>query len=288
MSHDESASTNPPADLPDYEPMLAAYHAAFRHELQSMIAQLPVSVGAEALDVACGDGAFSALLAERLGPKGRVAALDAEPKYLEHARRTISGHSSMAPIEYVAGTLEDPPFPPGSFDLVWCAQSLYSLREPVAALRGMARLAKPGGIVAVLEADSLHHLILPWPVEIELAVRAAELAILAEESVHPRKFYVGRRLRSVFLEAGLTDIHKSTWASDRAYPLADAERRFVTEHLQRLRQRIASHLDTEIRSEFERLIDDGSREFLLDQPDFDMTCIDHLVWGRVVESGAGS
>jgi ubiquinone/menaquinone biosynthesis C-methylase UbiE len=283
MNHDEPASTNPPppTDLPDYEPMLAAFHAAFRRELRAMIDQLPVPAGAEVIDVACGDGDYSALLAEKVGPNGRVVALDADPKYVEHARRSIREDPSAASIEFLVATLEDPPFSPGVFDLVWCAQSLYSLPEPVAALCRMARLSKPGGLVVVLEDDALHRLILPWPVEIELAVRAAELAVLAEESRHPRKFYVGRRLRSVFREAGLTEIHKSTWAVDRAYPLGDAERRFLTEYLRRLRGRIASGLDAEIRSEFERLVDDGSEDFLLDQPDFDMTCIDHVVRGRV-------
>lgn len=283
MSHDAPESSNPApsADLPDYEPMLAAFHAAFHRELRAMIAELPVPAGADVLDVACGDGAYSALLAEKVGPNGRVVALDADPKYVEHARRSIREDPSAASIEFLVATLEDPPFPPGAFDLVWCAQSLYSLPEPVAALRRMARLAKPGGLVVVLEDDALHRLILPWPVEIELAVRAAEFAVVVDESRHPRKFYVGRRLRSVFREAGLTEIHKSTWAVDRAYPLGEAERRFLTEYLRRLRERIASDLDSEIRSDFDRLVDEGSADFLLDRPDFDMTCIDHVVWGRV-------
>ena len=43
------------------------------------------------------------------------------------------------------------------------------------ALRHLVRVTKPGGVVAVLEADTLHHVILPWPIEVELAARAAEL-----------------------------------------------------------------------------------------------------------------
>lgn len=278
----------PPGDtgaLPDYEPMLAAYHAAFRHELGLMIAQLPIPAGARVLDVACGDGAYSALLAERLGPTGRVVALDAEPKYVEYAQSSISQCASAAPIDFVAATLEDPPFRAGTFEFVWCAQSLYSLPEPVAALRLMARAAKPGGIVAVLEDDALHRLILPWPIEIELAVRAAELAALVDQSRQPRKFYVGRRLRAVFREAGLGAIRKSTWSSDRAFPLADPERRFLNTYFQRLHKRIATALDTDTRLAFERLIDEESPEFLLDRPDFDVTCIDHVVWGTVGEQG---
>lgn len=273
---------NPPGDvssLPDHQPMLAAYHAAYRHELSLMIAQLPVLAGADVLDVACGDGTYAALLAEKVGPTGHLVALDIEPKYLEYAQSWIPKRAFASPIEFVAGSLEDPPFSPGTFDLVWCAQSLYSLPEPVAALRQMARMAKPGGIVAVLEDDGLHRLILPWPIETELAVRAAELAALADKSRNPRKFYVGRRLRTVFREAGLTDIRKSTWSSDRSFPLADPDRKFLIEYLQRLHDRIASDLDADTLRDFKRLIDEHSPDFMLDQPDFDVTCIDHVVWG---------
>jgi len=282
MSDDDTtSSTTPTAGLPDYEPLLAAFHTAFGHELRLMIDQLPLMAGAAVLDVACGDGAYVPWLAEKVGPTGRIVALDAEPKYLEHARRSTPNGACAAPTEFVVGNLENMPMPLGMFDFVWCAQSLYSLPEPVSALRRMARAAKPGGIVAVLEDDGLHRLILPWPIEIELAVRAAELAALADQSRHPRKYYIGRRLRAVFREAGLREIRKSTWASDRSYPLAETERRFLIEYLRRLHERIAAYLETGICHDFERIIDERSPDFLLDQPDFDVTCIDHVVWGTV-------
>jgi ubiquinone/menaquinone biosynthesis C-methylase UbiE len=261
--------------LPGYEPMLLAYHTAFARELKAMIDALPVRPGDRVIDLACGDGAYLPWLADRVGPTGRVVAVDVSPAYLERAQSEFGG----GPVDFVAGVLERPPLPEASFDLVWCAQSLYSLSEPVESVRRMARIVKPGGTVAVLEGDSLHHLILPWPIEVELSVRAAELAALADESDHPRKFYVGRRLRTVFAEAGLVDIVKRTWASDRAAPLDEPTRRFLLESLRVLRERIASHLDCESLDAFDRVADEGSPEFLLDRPDFDATCIDHVVWG---------
>jgi ubiquinone/menaquinone biosynthesis C-methylase UbiE len=111
-------------------------------------------------------------------------AVDKVPEYLDVARAANPGGR----VEFVCAPVEALPFPEGTFDLCWCAQSLYSLPDPVEALRHMLRVTRPGGLVAVLEADSLHHAILPWPAEVELAVRAAELRALAEESDRPRKF----------------------------------------------------------------------------------------------------
>jgi ubiquinone/menaquinone biosynthesis C-methylase UbiE len=262
--------------LPGYQPMLAAYHRAFAVELRGIVHALPIREGQSVLDMACGDGAYEPWLAECAGPEGRVVAVDRSPDYLDVAREANPGGS----VEFVCAPIEALPFPDGTFDLCWCAQSLYSLPDPLEALRHMLRVTKPGGFVAVLEADSLHHVILPWPVEVELAVRAAELRALAEESERPRKFYVGRDLRSVFRRAGLIDFAFRTFAHDRSAPLGSDERLYLAEQLRRLSERVAGHLEGEVRRKFEVLADPASGASLLDDLDLTATFIDRLAWGR--------
>jgi ubiquinone/menaquinone biosynthesis C-methylase UbiE len=262
--------------LPDYAPMLADYHRAFADELRAMVAALPVREGDRVLDVACGDGSYTGWLAERVGPRGRVTAIDASGAFLALARDAAEG----GPVGLVAGSVERMPFADDSFDLVWCAQSLYSLPDPVSAVRAMRRVARPGGVVAVLENDTLHHLLLPWPVEVELAVRHAELVGFAEESDRPRKYYIGRRLGEVFREAGLVDLRTSTRATNREAPLGPAERAFLRKYLDDLRGRTTPHLQSGLRERFERLVDPGSDGYLLDRPGLTVTCIDHVVTGR--------
>ncbi|MBX6315754.1 MAG: class I SAM-dependent methyltransferase, partial [Isosphaeraceae bacterium] len=237
--------------LPDYEPVLAAYHAAFAPELRRMIGALPLKRGDRVLDVACGDGAYTPWLAERVQPDGLVVALDISPAYLAVARRKPAPSKRAG---YIAAALERLPFAEGTFDFAWCAQSLFSLPEPVAALQQMARVVRPGGFVAVLEDDALHQLLLPWPIEIELAVRAAELAAFAAESPRPRKYYVGRHLRQVFETAGLVACRRRTWASDRQAPLEDAEKAFLHAYLHDLRDRVADHLGREARAALDALV----------------------------------
>src|SRR6185437_7202633 len=102
---------------------------------------------------------------------------------------------------------------------------------------------------------TLHHVILPWPVVVEISVRAAELRSLQEESDKPGKYYVGRRLRRVFRQAGLERIETRTFATDRQAPLAPNEKKYFQEYLKSLSQTIASHLQGPVRSEFDRLVD---------------------------------
>jgi hypothetical protein len=150
----------------------------------------------------------------------------------------------------------------------------------------MARVARPGGLVAVFENDEFHHVLLPWPVEVELALRRAELRALTERSDQLRKFYVGRHLRRAFRAAGLADCQHRTWTIDRQAPLGPEDRAYFAGYLQDLRARIGAYLEPEIRDEFQRLVDPESPAYLLDSPDFTVTCLNHIAW--CVKPGAGT
>jgi ubiquinone/menaquinone biosynthesis C-methylase UbiE len=270
----------PDVAVPSYEPMLAAYHRAFAPELRAMVGTLPIATGQTVLDMACGDGVYSPWLAERVGSTGRVVSVDLMPEYLDLARKETAKSILAGMIEFSAASIELLPFKDDTFDLCWCAQSLYSLPDPVDSLRHMLRVTKPDGVVAVLEEDTLHNVILPWPIEVELSMRVAELQALTNTSDKPRKFYVGRQLRRVFRTAGLERIQTRTFASDRVSPLGPNERTFLTEYLKRLSERIAMYFDGPIRAEFDRLVNPDSSGFMLDDPDLTTTCIDYVVWGR--------
>jgi ubiquinone/menaquinone biosynthesis C-methylase UbiE len=276
-----------PTKLPGYAPTLLAYHRAFAEELRATVAALPIRPGDRVLDLACGDGVYSRWLAERVGESGSVLGVDLSPAFLELARQDLDGDPLADRVELARGDLHHLPIPDDAFDLVWCAQSLYSLPDPVEALRRMGRAARPGGIVAVLENDEFHHVLLPWPVEVELALRHAELSALIKLSDKPRKFYVGRHLRRVFQAAGLVDCRHRTWTIDRQAPLGHDARAFFEGYLKDLRQKVEPHLVPEIRDEFVRLADPDSDAYLLDSPDFTVTCLNHIAWCVKPDTGAG-
>ncbi len=264
--------------LPDYASLLASYHAAFGAELAAMVGSLPIREGDRVLELACGDGAYTPLLAGKVGRSGLVVGLDLSTAFLDQASRSSTGLA--APARFVAGSVDRMPFADGGFDASWCAQSLFSLPDPVKAVRSMARAVRPGGLVAVLEDDTLHQVLLPWPVEVELAVRAAQYRSLAAEVARPGKFYVGRRLLSVFHRAGLVDRSVRTFAADRASPLDPSVREFLRLYLANLRNRTAGHLEPRLRAEVAALTAPESPGYLPDQPDFAVTVIDRIVQGR--------
>lgn len=268
----------PDDPIPDYEPMLASYHRAFAAELRAMIDSLPLAQGDRVLDMACGDGFYSPWLADRVGPAGEVVAVDVSPAYLGLAREEAARRSGdTSAIRHVVAPIENLPFDDDTFDLAWCAQSLYSLPDPLRALRQLQRVVRPGGSVAVLEDDELHHVLLPWPVELELRARQLEWRALNERTEGPRRYYIGRRLVGLFRKVGLEDVRVQTWASDRRAPLGIDDRAFLGEYLKDLRATLRPLLDPT--DSLHELLDPDAPRFLLNDPDLAVTCIDRVVRG---------
>jgi SAM-dependent methyltransferase len=101
-----------------------------------------VGPGTTLLDVGCGGG-FALLLAARRG--ATVSGLDATPALLDIAAERVPG------AVLTAGDLEDElPFGAGAFDVVTAFNSVQYAGDPVAALRGMARVTRPGGKIGVV------------------------------------------------------------------------------------------------------------------------------------------
>jgi ubiquinone/menaquinone biosynthesis C-methylase UbiE len=266
--------------LPDYDPQLSGFHRAFELELEGILASLPLAPAMKVLDLACGDGFYTRRLADRLGDGGSVTGVDLDPAYLSEAQREASRHTGRATIDFVAASFDRLPFADDSFDFVWCAQSLFSLPEPVVVLGHLARVLRPGGVAAVLENDTMHQVFLPWPVSLELPLRAAELRALTGATRNPSKFYVGRRLPAVFAAAGLEPLTISTRAIDRQAPLGEAEQTLLQSYLEEVEKRVAPYLEPSLLRELRALSNPSSRRHMLRQPYLTMTWLNVLALGR--------
>jgi ubiquinone/menaquinone biosynthesis C-methylase UbiE len=264
----QADGTAMPDQLPTYAPMLAAFHRAHAAELRAMIAELPLRPGDRVLDMACGDGTYSVWLAERVAPYGAVTSVDISPAYLEQARTRADSSPHAAHMSFQIGDIASLPFDDNSFDLVWCAQSMYTLPDPLSALRELRRVARVGGTVAVFENDTLHQLVLPWPPALELAVRQAQLRALAARAPATAKFFIGRELCGNFAEADLDHCVVMPYTSVRHAPLSADDRSYLAWYFDDLAARARPYLDPETRAWFDHLLDSKSEAYLLDRRDF--------------------
>lgn len=159
------------------------------------------------LDVGCGPGTITADLAA-LVPDGHVTGVDRSPEILEQARATAAGRG-LANVGFTVADVHALDFPDDTFCVVHAHQVLQHVGDPVAALREMKRVTRPGGFIAVRDSDyaamAWHPASRGMDAWLDLYRRVAR--------ANGGQPDAGRRLRSWALRAGLTDITatSSTW-----------------------------------------------------------------------------
>ena len=106
--------------------------------------------GLDLLDVGCGPGTITVDLAALVAP-GRVLGIDVSAAPLDEAR--AAAERAGVAVTFEVGDVYALEVPDDSFDVVHAHQVLQHLTDPVAALREMARVCRPGGVVAVRDVD---------------------------------------------------------------------------------------------------------------------------------------
>jgi demethylmenaquinone methyltransferase/2-methoxy-6-polyprenyl-1,4-benzoquinol methylase len=107
-----------------------------------------VGPGDAVIDVACGTGKLAESLAERVGPFGRVLAVDLAPGMIAEA---TAQHRDLVQLEFAVGDALALPTPDASFDAATIAFGLRNLADFAAGFRELARVVRPGGRVVCLE-----------------------------------------------------------------------------------------------------------------------------------------
>ncbi len=110
--------------------------------------------GDSAIDACCGTGRISGLLAEVVGPFGRVEGVDLSPAMVERASRT---YRPLVQAHFQVGNALHLPFESGQFDAATIGFGLRNLPDFEAGFRELARVVRPGGRVVCLELSIPQH-----------------------------------------------------------------------------------------------------------------------------------
>ena len=157
------------------------------------------------LDIGAGPGTITADLADMVG---RVTATEIGQKELDLSRATIEARG-ITSVDFSVQDVQALTFPDGSFDVVHAHQVLQHVADPVRALREMARVVRPGGVVAARDGDYAAFTWWPQLPELDEWLRLYRAAARANGGEPD----AGRRLLSWAQAADLTDITatSSTW-----------------------------------------------------------------------------
>lgn len=126
-----------------YDRFMGRYSAQLSPQLADLARVEP---GQRALDVGCGSGMLTAELVARLGP-GAVSAVDPSEPFVAAVRERHPG------VDVRQCGAEEMPFADGTFDAALAQLVISFMTDPVAGLREMARVTRPGGAIAVCMWD---------------------------------------------------------------------------------------------------------------------------------------
>jgi precorrin-6B methylase 2/mono/diheme cytochrome c family protein len=115
-----------------------------------LMSALHIRPGATVADVGSGTGYFTWRLAEQVGPKGRVFAVDVQQSMLDLTKTAVVEHK-LSNVEYVLATESSPRLPERSVDLVFIAYAYHEFGDPDAMMAAIKRALRPGGRVVILE-----------------------------------------------------------------------------------------------------------------------------------------
>src|SRR5712671_5674014 len=119
---------------------------------RSAFRKVGMQEGWHAIDCGCGPVGGLAVMAEMVGPAGRVVGVDSSQPTVQRARSVVAA-LGLGNVEVVAGDVNelDTPAVGGPFDLALTRLFLLYQADPARTLRRIAGLLRPGGWVIALE-----------------------------------------------------------------------------------------------------------------------------------------
>jgi SAM-dependent methyltransferase len=190
--------------------------AMWQSATETFLDKLGLKPGMSCLDVGSGPGSVMRLMADRVGPDGKVTGLEIDGKLGTQALSDLKaeGGAEFAVIE--GNALETESVPGAPFDLTYCRLFLMHMQDPVAVLEKMLGWTKPGGVVAAQEFDFGAIAIEP------ICPAMGEFNRLFEGvfRAHGRNLRAGRQLPAQFEAAGV-GAPDGTLAEAKYIPLSD-------------------------------------------------------------------
>lgn len=159
------------------------------------------------LDVGCGNGAFTELAMQTCAPSS-MRGVDPSTEQLNFAR----ARPGLSSVQLVQGDAMNLPFADDAFDVVVMALVIFFVPEPARGVAEMARVARPGGLVAAYAWDSTRGGFPLEPVH-------DEMIALGVAPVHPPRVEASRLevLRDLWEGAGLKSVETREFSLRRTF-----------------------------------------------------------------------
>jgi len=233
-------------------------------ELRRVFAELKLPSRGTALDLGCGTGLATALLAEQLGPEVVVVGVDLSLPHLEAARRQHA-------LPLVQADASQLCFRDGVFDFIWSCNTINHLADRATELRALRRHLRIGGHLVVAQSGFLPEMFFAWDAPLDDAVRVACHRYYRDRyGLRVADTADVRAVVGLMRAADFDDVVSRTYVLERTQPLSQTDR----DYFQRAvfdgvwGEKIWPYLDSEYRERLRRNCEPASPDYCLDRADF--------------------
>jgi ubiquinone/menaquinone biosynthesis C-methylase UbiE len=248
---------------------LLDHHRAKEYYRKQMINDLDLMSGDVVLDLGCGPGLWSSLIAQNVKPKGRVIGLDLSESLIGYAVEQLRHNPLKEILEFQTGSFYSIPFPDHAFDAVFFGNCFAYVTDPIKTLQEQKRVTKPGGRVIAKDFDGGVLLFHPMDPTLCCQLMAATAKGLKETPPSPPfDNFVGRKMHSLFQQVGYTIISTKLYPIQLTYPLSPSAKRYLTGNAKWYAEMARTHLSPEDFSHWNAHFDPSSDHYILDREDF--------------------
>jgi len=187
--------------------------------------------GMRLIDCGCGPGSVTVDLAQVVAP-GEALGVDLRAGALAHGR-TLARERGIANVAFQAASVYQLPYADGSFDAAFACALLQHLASPLAALKEIRRVLRPGGVIGIVDGSSAITFRYPTSPLLE----AWDKLRVLEREHNTGRSSDALRLRALLREAGFARTQASAHMSTEAGPPAgsfEETRQVARNHLIRL------------------------------------------------------
>ena len=128
-------------------------HPRFIAMMQEYLGAMEIDSAATVLDLGCGTGVASRGIAQRKAFAGRVTGIDRSAYLTAAAKRFAVEEGVENVVEFRTGDSQSLSLPDAAFDAVIAHTLISHVEDPVAVMREMARIVKPGGRIGIFDGD---------------------------------------------------------------------------------------------------------------------------------------
>jgi len=144
-----------------------------------LIQSLPVKPGEVIADIGAGTGYFTRQLAKKVGPQGKVFAVDIQPEMVALLSNRMTA-LSISNVQAFLGTITDPKLPPASVDWVLMVDVYHEFSHPYEMIQAICKSLKPRGKIIFVEFRGEDP-----EVPIKPLHKMTETQVRKEMSLHP-------------------------------------------------------------------------------------------------------